>query len=101
MSTKRRGGEGAQTFDAVLMIAFGGPPRPEELRPFLANVLRGVPVPPGRLEEVAHHYEAVGGGSPINELTFRQAKALAAVLDLEGPRPPLYVGGGYWRAPGG
>src|SRR3990172_130730 len=97
MSTKRRGGEVAQSFDAVLMIAFGGPTKPEEIRPFLANVLRGVPVPPGRLEEVAHHYEEVGGSSPINELTFREAKALAELLDRDGPRLPVYVGMRYWH----
>ena len=97
MSTKRRGGEVAQPFDAVLVIAFGGPTKPEEIRPFLANVLQGVPVPPGRLDEVAHHYEEVGGRSPINELTFRQAKALAELLDREGPRLPVYVGMRYWH----
>jgi len=86
-----------EPFDAVLMIAFGGPTKPEEIRPFLANVLRGVPVPPGRLDEVAHHYEEVGGRSPINELTFRQAKALAELLDREGPRLPVYVGMRYWH----
>jgi ferrochelatase len=87
----------AESFDAVLMIAFGGPTKPEEIRPFLANVLQGVPVPPGRLEEVAHHYEEVGGRSPINELTFRQAKALAELLDRDGPRLPVYVGMRYWH----
>ena len=86
-----------EPFDAVLMIAFGGPTKPEEIRPFLANVLQGVPVPPGRLAEVAHHYEEVGGRSPINELTFRQAKALAELLDREGPRLPVYVGMRYWH----
>lgn len=87
----------AEPFDAVLMVAFGGPTRPEEIRPFLTNVLRGVPVPPGRLEEVAHHYEQLGGRSPINELTFRQAKGLAELLDHEGPRLPVYVGMRYWH----
>jgi len=86
-----------EPFDAVLMIAFGGPTKPEEIRPFLANVLQGVPVPPGRLDEVARHYEEVGGRSPINELTFRQAKALADLLDREGPRLPVYVGMRYWH----
>ena len=87
----------AEPFDAVLMVAFGGPTKPEEIRPFLANVLRGVPVPPGRLEEVAHHYEALGGKSPITELTFRQAERLAELLDREGPRLPVYVGMRYWH----
>jgi ferrochelatase len=60
-------------------------------------VLQGVPVPPGRLEEVAHHYEALGGRSPINELTFRQAKGLRELLDREGPRLPVYAGMRYWH----
>jgi len=59
---------------AVLVIAFGGPTAPGEIRPFLARVLRGIPVPPKRVEEVVHHYEAVGGKSPLNEITFRQGK---------------------------
>lgn len=74
------------------MIAFGGPTKPEEIRPFLSNVLRGVPAPPGRLEEVAGHYEQLGGRSPITDLTFQQAKSLAALLEREGPRLPVYVG---------
>ncbi|MDD5558849.1 ferrochelatase [Candidatus Methylomirabilis sp.] len=87
----------APPFDAVLMIAFGGPTKPEEIRPFLSNVLRGVPVPPERLEAVARHYEQLGGRSPITELTFRQAKSLAALLEREGPRLPVYVGMRYWH----
>ena len=86
-----------EPFDAILMVAFGGPTKPEEIRPFLANVLRGVPIPPGRLEEVAHHYEVIGGRSPINELTFLQAKSLARLLELEGPRLPVYVGMRHWH----
>lgn len=79
------------------MIAFGGPTKPEEIRPFLSNVLRGAPVPPERLEEVARHYEQLGGRSPITELTFRQAKSLAALLEREGPALPVYVGMRYWH----
>ena len=67
-------------YDAVLLIAFGGPTRPEEIRPFLARVTKGIPIPPERLEEVAHHYEAVGGKSPLNEITFCQAEGLKSAL---------------------
>jgi protoporphyrin/coproporphyrin ferrochelatase len=79
----------ALPYQAVLLIAFGGPTRPEEIRPFLARVTQGIPIPAARLEEVAHHYEAVGGKSPINEITFRQANALKKVLN---DRLPVYVG---------
>lgn len=68
----------------------------EDVRPFLANVLRGRPVPPERIEEVVHHYEVIGGRSPLNELTFRQADALRALLDRDGPRLPVYVGMRNW-----
>jgi ferrochelatase len=79
------------------MVAFGGPTKPEEIRPFLANVLQGVPVPPERLEEAARHYEKLGGRSPITDLTFQQAKSLTALLEREGPKLPVYVGMRYWH----
>ncbi|CBE70107.1 MAG: ferrochelatase [Candidatus Methylomirabilis oxygeniifera] len=97
MSTKRQQGDVVPPCDAVLMIAFGGPTKSEEIRPFLANVLQGVPVRPERLEEAARHYEALGGRSPITELTFGQAKSLAALLEREGSRLPVYVGMRYWH----
>lgn len=84
-------------YQAIFLIAFGGPTRPEEIRPFLARVTKGIPIPPARLEEVAHHYEAVGGKSPINEITQRQAAALHAQLDAGGLKLPVYVG--YRNAP--
>jgi len=83
--------------DAVLVIAFGGPTRPEEIRPFLANVLRGRPVPPARLEDVVHHYELIGGRSPLNDLTFRQARALEAALRVGDTPLPVYVGMRNWE----
>ena len=78
-----------QPYQAILLIAFGGPTGPEEIRPFLARVTKGILIPPQRLEEVAHHYEAVGGKSLLNEITFRQANALRKVLN---DRLPVYVG---------
>jgi len=83
-------------FDAVLLVAFGGPERPEDIRPFLDEVLRGRPVPRERYEEVVHHYERIGGRSPLNELTFRQARGLADLLAADGPRLPVYVGMRNW-----
>lgn len=78
--------------DAVLLLAFGGPTRPEEIRPYLENVVRGRRIPPERLDAVVHHYELIGGRSPLNALTFRQAEALRAALG----RLPVYVGMRNW-----
>ncbi len=81
-----------ESYQAILLIAFGGPTAPEEIRPYLARVTKGIPIPPERLEEVAHHYEAVGGKSPLNEITFRQAAAVQTLLNARGMKLPVYVG---------
>ena len=86
-----------QPFDAVLLIGFGGPQGPNDIRPFLANVLRGRRVAPERVEEVAHHYERFGGISPITELTMKQAEGLRTRLDRDGPVLPIYVGMRNWH----
>ncbi len=84
-------------FDAVLLIAFGGPQAPAEICPFLENVLRGRRVAPGRIDEVAHHYEAVGGRSPITELTMQQAAGLQERLAAAATALPVYVGMRNWH----
>jgi len=83
--------------DAVLLVAFGGPERPEEIRPFLQIVTAGRPIPPARLEDVAHHYEVIGGRSPLNALTRRQAAALADALAARGRALPVWVGMRNWH----
>jgi len=84
-------------FDSVLVVSFGGPQGPADIRPFLANVLRGRRVSPERVEEVAHHYELFGGVSPITEITRRQAQGLATRLAAAGQRLPVYVGMRNWH----
>jgi ferrochelatase len=83
--------------DSVLLVAFGGPDKPEDIRPFLEIVAAGRRIPRERLEEVAHHYELIGGRSPLNELTARQAEALAAALGSQGIDVPVYVGMRNWH----
>ena len=79
-------------YDALLLIAFGGPSSPEEIRPFLVRVTQGLRIPPERIEEVARHYEAVGGKSPLNEITFRQAAALRGALAATDVQIAVYIG---------
>ena len=86
-----------EPFDAVLVVSFGGPQGPGDIRPFLANVLRGRRVSPQRVEEVAHHYELFGGVSPITEITYRQARGLQERLAAAGHPLPVYVGMRNWH----
>jgi ferrochelatase len=84
--------------DAVLLVAFGGPTAPDEIRPFLEQVSRGRRIPPERLEEVAHHYERMPGGrSPLSELTDRQAAGLRQALARAGRPLPVFVGMRNWH----
>lgn len=84
-------------FDALLVISFGGPEKPEDVLPFLENVTRGRRVPRQRLLEVAEHYHHFGGRSPLND----QNRALIAALELlfarEGPHVPVYWGNRNWH----
>jgi ferrochelatase len=86
-----------QPFDAVLIIAFGGPQGLDDIRPFLANVLRGRNIPPARVEEVAHHYEIFNGVSPLTAFTMKQADGLGARLAAAGTPLPVYVGMRNWH----
>ena len=84
-------------YDAVLLIGFGAPSRAQDIRPFLAGLLTGRPIPRSRLEEVVRHYDAIGGGSPFNQRTMEQAAALREKLASEGPQLPVYVGMRNWN----
>ena len=84
-------------FQAVLLIAFGGPQGMNDIRPFLSNVLRGRNVPTNRVEAVAKHYELFDGVSPITELTQRQANGLANRLTRKDLKLPVYVGMRNWN----
>ncbi|BBZ39132.1 ferrochelatase [Mycobacterium conspicuum] len=79
-------------FDAVLLLSFGGPEGPEQVRPFLENVTRGRNVPPERLDEVAQHYLHFGGVSPINGINRALIAQLQAAQDL-----PVYFGNRNWE----
>ena len=78
--------------DVVMLIGFGGPQGPTQIRPYLDRVLRGRPVPAERYEEVVRHYQALGGRSPYNELTLRQAAGVREALVRRGCPMPVAVG---------
>ena len=84
-------------YDALLIVAFGGPERREDVIPFLENVLRGKPVPRSRMLEVAEHYYHFGGVSPINAQTREFIAALKSELQSAGIHLPVYWGNRNWH----
>ncbi|KUI46126.1 ferrochelatase [Mycobacterium sp. GA-1199] len=79
-------------FDAVLLLSFGGPERPEDVIPFLENVTRGRGIPPERLAAVAEHYLHFGGVSPINGINRAVIERLRTYVDV-----PVYFGNRNWE----
>jgi ferrochelatase len=83
--------------DALLLLSFGGPEKPDDVLPFLENVTRGRNVPRERLEVVAKQYLRFGGRSPINDECRKLLAALERELDVRGPRLPVYWGNRNWH----
>ncbi|MEH3033157.1 MAG: ferrochelatase [Aeromicrobium erythreum] len=83
-------------FDALLLVSFGGPEKPEDVVPFLENVTAGRGIPRERLEEVGEHYFLFGGRSPINDLNRDLLDRLRAELKESGIDLPVYWGNRNW-----
>ncbi|PWB96647.1 ferrochelatase [Homoserinimonas hongtaonis] len=84
-------------YDAILLASFGGPEGQDDVIPFLRNVTRGRGIPDERLEEVAHHYRAFGGVSPINDQNRELKAAMEAELARRGIDLPVYWGNRNWE----
>lgn len=86
----------AEEIDSILFVSFGGPEGPNDVIPFLENVLRGKPVPRERLLEVAEHYQHFGGISPINQQNRDIIYRLRAALQAAGVDLPIFWGNRNW-----
>lgn len=101
---------GARGRTGLLILNFGGPETVAEVQSFLFNLFNDpevIRLPWGRAFQgwlagvisrrrapvTAAQYKLIGGGSPLNAMTFAQVAALKACLPskLEGPVPPVYV----------
>jgi protoporphyrin/coproporphyrin ferrochelatase len=89
-------GNALSPYEAILLVSFGGPERPEDVMPFLQNVTRGRGIPTERLVEVSQHYMLFGGKSPINDQCRSLLAALTNQLRSRGIGLPLYWGNRNW-----
>jgi protoporphyrin/coproporphyrin ferrochelatase len=82
-------------YQALVLVSFGAPERPEDVMPFLTRVTAGRGVPESRLAAVAEHYYAAGGTSPLNA----QCRALMEALrtELADLNLSLYWGNRNWH----
>lgn len=87
----------ASSYDALLVLSFGGPEGNEEVVPFLENVTRGRGIPRERLEVVGEHYFHFGGVSPLNRLNRELISHIEAELEKRGHDLPVYFGNRNWH----
>jgi protoporphyrin/coproporphyrin ferrochelatase len=80
------------TYDALLLVSFGGPEAPDEVLPFMEQVTAGRGIPRERLVEVSEHYRLFDGRSPINDQNRVLRAALDEALAAAGLALPVYWG---------
>ncbi len=98
----------------VVLFQLGGPDTPRAIEPFLFNLFCDpdiIDFPFARIgrkplaklisatraKKVQHHYQAIGGASPIRRFTERQASALQEKLAAEGLDARCLVAMRYWH----
>ncbi len=87
----------SQNYDALFIVSFGGPEGPDDVMPFLENVLAGKNVPRDRMLEVVEHYNHFGGISPINGQNRALIAAVKKDLADNGVDLPVYWGNRNWH----
>ena len=97
MSAARFFDDGANRYDALLVVSFGGPEGMDDVMPFLDNVLEGLRLPEAAKRAVAKRYARFGGVSPINAHTRALVAALEDTLARDGPALPVYWGNRNWH----
>ena len=78
--------------DAVILMAYGSPSTPEDIRPYFEDVRGGRPVSDEAVAELAERYRRIGGRSPLDEVTEAQRAALERELGV-----PVFVGMKHWQ----
>lgn len=79
-------------YEALLLVAFGGPEEPDQVEPFLKRVTAGRRIPAERLAEVADRYARFGGVSPINARLRNLVEAVGSELQVAGSGLSVYWG---------
>ncbi|MCY4567519.1 MAG: ferrochelatase [Candidatus Poribacteria bacterium] len=95
-------------YDSVLLVAFGGPTPgccqkynsdacPGEAYCFVEGIAGEAESQRERVKDISAHYVKLGGFSPFNELTFKQADALKTALQARDLPLPVYAGFRHWN----
>ncbi|MCL6472552.1 MAG: ferrochelatase [Firmicutes bacterium] len=84
----------------VMLLAFGGPDSLDSVEPFMERLMKGRKPTPEIIARAKDKYKLIGGKSPLNEITQRQADALQLKLNEicnKSLKFKTYVGMRYWH----
>lgn len=82
----------------VLLMAYGSPHRPEDVREFYTDIRKGKAPSDELITEIESRYREIGGATPFNRITEAQAEAVQALLDHNAPgKYRVYLGMKHWR----
>jgi len=70
---------------AVVLMAYGTPRSKEEILPYYTDIRRGRPPTDEQLQDLTNRYEAIGGLSPLKQLTEDQRDVLQSELEHLSP----------------
>ena len=89
--------EGSSSMIGLLVMAYGGPDKLEDVEPYLMDVRGYRPTSQEIIHEVRERYREIGGRSPILEQTQAQADALESALNVNGGQFKVYIGMRHWQ----
>jgi protoporphyrin/coproporphyrin ferrochelatase len=78
-------------------MAHGTPESVDQIPEYLRLVRGGREPSPQLIEEITHNWQAIGGRSPLTDITLQQGRALQSHLAAEAFAIPVVVGMRNWR----
>ncbi|MBI1334695.1 MAG: ferrochelatase [Armatimonadetes bacterium] len=76
----------------LLVMHYGTPATIDDVLPYYTHIRRGRPPTQELLDDLVGRYQAIGGPSPLTEISQRQAELIQAGLRQFGVEAKLYVG---------
>lgn len=78
--------------EAVLLLAYGAPSSLSDIPAYLTDIRQNRPMTQAFIDEITARYQAIGGKSPLFEITKRIATKLKAAIDK-----PVYFAMRHWH----